>query len=74
MAFRMTNFNPQRAKGTHRAKGALLLPTGKNIASSLFKDSLPRDSHVAPLLRMTESALHAKNNFFSNYSLKTARI
>ena len=53
MAFRMTNFNPQRAKGTHRATSASLLPTGKNIASSLFKDSLPGDCHVALLLAMT---------------------
>ena len=46
--------NPQRARGTHRAEGATLLPTGKNIASSLYKVSLPGDSHVASLLRMTE--------------------
>ena len=28
--------NPQRAKGAHRAIGASLLPTGKNIVSSLL--------------------------------------
>ncbi len=28
--------NPQRARGIHRAEGATLLPTGKNIASSLL--------------------------------------
>ena len=28
--------NPQRAKGIHRAKGTSLLPTGKNITSSLL--------------------------------------
>ena len=32
--------NPQRAKGTHRAIGASLLPTGKYIASSLLQSAL----------------------------------
>lgn len=35
----MNTIYPQRAKGTHRAEGASLLPTGKNIVSSLFKVS-----------------------------------
>ncbi len=35
MLLAMTMFNPQRAEGTHRAEGTTLLPTGKNIASSL---------------------------------------
>lgn len=35
LAIAKVKVNPQRAKGTHRAKGASLLPTGKNIASSL---------------------------------------
>ena len=35
-AFRNDKHNPQRAAGTHRAIGASLLPTGKNIVSSLL--------------------------------------
>ena len=35
--FAMTIIYPQRARGTHRAEGATLLPTGKNIASSLLQ-------------------------------------
>lgn len=34
--FSMNTIYPQRAKGTHRAEGASLLPTGKNIVSSLL--------------------------------------
>ena len=32
----MNTIYPQRANGTHRAEGASLLPTGKNIVSSLL--------------------------------------
>ena len=46
------NFYPQRAEGTHHAEGASLLPAGKNIASSLFKVSLPGDCHAT--LAMTK--------------------
>ena len=33
----MNTICPQRAKSTHRAEGASLLPTGKNIVSSLLQ-------------------------------------
>ena len=64
--FAMTIFIPQRAKGTHRAEGTSLLPTGKNIASSLLQGipsgRLPR--RFAPRNDIKYFVPHKNEKFF----------